>query len=108
MLQIEFLEWPVTFLSKRSKDDRDQRVGVPSTKVHSEGPGLKSWKKIQSSRFQSEFGLIKGLPYSSKSQNFHGIILLQKRSSWFWKGKFNQNVTTDCLVKMFSANLDCT
>ena len=50
---------------------------------------------------KSEFGLIKGLLYSSKSQNLHGTIPSQKRGSWFWKGNFDQNVpnvSLKCLV----------
>ena len=49
---------------------------------------------------KSEFELIKVLLYFSKPQNFYGIILLQKRSS--------QSEYTDCLIKMFSTNLNCT
>ena len=49
----------------------------------------------------SKLGLIKVLLYSSKSQNFYGIILLPKKNSWFWKGKFNQNLPI-CFIKMFS------
>ena len=47
---------------------------------------------------KAEFGLIKVWFYYCKSQNFYGIILLQKRRPRFSKGKFNHN----CLVKIFN------
>ena len=53
---------------------------------------------------EAEFGLIKVLFYSSKSQNFYGIIL---RSHWFSKGKLNHSASI-VSIKMFSTNLDCS
>ena len=47
---------------------------------------------------KAEFGLNRELFYSSKSQNFYGIVL---GSLWFWKGKFNRwasIVLLKCLV----------
>ena len=81
--QLEFLEWPVTFLSQRGMHDRDQGVGGPSLKTSNKGTGSKLRKNSSLKISKSEFWLIKVLLYSSKSQDFCGIILLQKRSSWF-------------------------
>ena len=47
-----FLECPVTFLSKRSKDYWEQGVVGPSLKTPNEGPGSKSWKKFNLEGFK--------------------------------------------------------
>ena len=47
---------------------------------------------------KAEFGLNEVLCYSSKVQNFYGILL---GSPWIWEGKFNYsvlNVSLKCLL----------
>ena len=99
--------WPVTFSSVHSNDDQDQG----GWRAFSKDPQSRSWGKVTQKNSivkisKVEFGLIKVLFYSLKSQNFYGIILLQKRSPWFWK-KLNHSVlivSWKCLVLTWNAH----
>ena len=50
---------------------------------------------------KSKFTVIKGSLNSFKSQNFYFIIVTKEAPGF-------EMECTDCLVKMFSTNLDCT